>query len=160
MSRCGGILKTISEYLGRALPSSGILSEGDKRDINGHPLPDAFSKHAEMLRRAAIWLRSQHLGLGLGESSLPFCQHSLRSPRSECQQEGKTKRFDWELEVNQRATAGRASGGQLRFTSRCFQLLSTVIPGWKGGGLYCQRVLELARGLTTGDIGCGIWSMG
>lgn len=46
----------------------------------------------------------------------------------------KAKRFDlWVGQVSQRATAGRASGEQPRFTPHCFQLLTTEIPGWREG---------------------------
>lgn len=131
MSRRGGILESIPEVLDRGFQSSGILSEGDKRDINGTLSPGLSARRADMPLVGAIWLRSQHLGLGLGESGLPSCQHSLRAPRSECPT-GRSNALIMGWPSSQRATAGRASGEQPRFTSRCFQLLATEIPGWKG----------------------------
>lgn len=72
---------------------------------------------------------------------------------------GRPNALIYGLAKGQRATAGRASGEQPRFTSRCFQLLTTVIPGWAGEDFPVALGQGRQGGLTTGDTGCGIWSM-
>lgn len=79
-------MESIPEFPDRGFHSSGILSEGDKRDINGTRYLEIFSTLCRNTLVGAIWLRSQHLGLGLGESGLPSPQHFHPEHfRSECQ---------------------------------------------------------------------------
>lgn len=49
MSRCGGIVESIPEFPIRGFQSSGILSEGDKRDINGTRYLELSAHCAEIL---------------------------------------------------------------------------------------------------------------
>ena len=122
----GRNLEPIPESLDRGFQSGGILSEGDKRDRKGIHHRDLLvqtTSNFEKCQVYATWLRSQHLGLGPGESGLPSCHRSIRSPRRECQQEGQTSVYG--LAKCQRAQPVAPLGNSPRFTSHCFRMLTT-----------------------------------